>query len=114
NQPLADAAGNALELVNCLDFLSGRKSGTRLHEVVITLAVEMLLQAGVAATSDEATSAATEALDSGRALEAFARMVAALGGPSDFVEKPDRHLRKAAVILPVAAVESGWLAACST
>lgn len=32
NQPLGDAAGNAVEIVNCLDFLAGRKAGTRLEK----------------------------------------------------------------------------------
>lgn len=114
NQPLADAVGNAREVVNCLDFLAGRKNGTRLHEVVMALAAEMLVQAGVASSVDEARSTAIRALDSGHALERFARMVAALGGPADFVEKPDLYLRKAAVTVPVRAPESGWLSACST
>jgi thymidine phosphorylase len=36
-------------------------------------------------------------LDDGRAAEAFQRMVAALGGPADFIERPDAHLRAAPV-----------------
>lgn len=31
NEPLADAAGNVVELRNCLDFLKGNKAGTRLE-----------------------------------------------------------------------------------
>ncbi|CAD7029507.1 thymidine phosphorylase [Pseudorhizobium endolithicum] len=114
NQPLADAAGNALEVRNAVDFLSGRKGGTRLHDVVVALAVEMLLQAGLAANQDDARVAALEALDSGKALEVFARMVHALGGPTDFVEKCDAYLPKAAVVVPVPAAEGGWLAASAT
>ena len=114
NQPLADAAGNAVEVGNALEFLMGRKNGTRLHDVVIALAAEMLMQAGLCEGADEARAAAINALDGGRALEVFARMVHALGGPSDFVESPDRYLRKAAVIIPVPAPDDGWLAACAT
>lgn len=45
NQPLGDAAGNAVEIVNCLDFLAGRKAGSRLENVVLSFAAEMLVQA---------------------------------------------------------------------
>lgn len=114
NQPLGDAAGNAVEIVNCLDFLAGRKAGTRLEKVVIAFAAEMLVQAGSAVTLDEGEALADAALSSGGAMEVFARMVSALGGPSDFVEKPSRYLPSAPVILPVPAENSGWLTSCAT
>ncbi|MCA2370690.1 thymidine phosphorylase [Agrobacterium genomosp. 3 str. CIP 111-78] len=114
NQPLGDAAGNAVEIVNCLDFLAGRKAGTRLEKVVLSFAAEMLMQAQKAATLEEGEALAAAALSSGRAMEIFARMVSALGGPSDFVENPIRYLPSAAVILPVPAGRSGWLKSCET
>ncbi|CUX27951.1 MULTISPECIES: thymidine phosphorylase [Agrobacterium] len=114
NQPLGDAAGNAVEIVNCLEFLARRKAGTRLEKVVLSFAAEMLVQAQKAATLEEGEAMASAALSSGRAVEVFARMVSALGGPSDFVEKPSRYLASAPVILPVPAVRSGWLASCET
>ncbi|MFJ1308249.1 thymidine phosphorylase [Agrobacterium sp. P15N1-A] len=114
NQPLGDAAGNAVEIVNCLDFLAGRKAGTRLEKVVLSFASEMLVQAQKAATLTEGEALASAALSSGRALEIFAGMVSALGGPSDFVERPSRYLQSAPVILPVLAERSGLLASCAT
>ncbi|MOA03293.1 Thymidine phosphorylase [compost metagenome] len=54
------------------------------------------------------------ALSSGRAMEVFARMVSALGGPSDFVERASHYLPSAPVILPVPAPHSGWLSSCAT
>ena len=50
NQPLADSAGNAVEMRNCLDFLAGRKADTRLETVVLAFAAEMLVKSGVAAS----------------------------------------------------------------
>ncbi len=114
NQPLGDAAGNAVEIVNCLDFMAGRKAGTRLEKVVLAFAAEMLMQAGSAVTLDEGEALADAALSSGGAMEVFAKMVTALGGPSDFVEKPSRYLPSAPVILPVPAEHSGWLTSCAT
>lgn len=114
DQPLASAAGNALEVGNCLEFLSGKKRDARLYGVVMALAAEMLTQAGVAAEAEEAARQAREALDSGRAIEVFAQMVARLGGPSDLVEKPDLYLRRADIVVPVPAPADGWLTACAT
>ncbi|KAA1185528.1 thymidine phosphorylase [Rhizobium tropici] len=114
NQPLADAAGNVIELYNCLDFLKGNKGGTRLETVVLAFASEMLVQAGIAASAADAESRAREALASGKAAEIFGRMVHALGGPVDLLEHPDRHLVSAPLQKPVLAAADGWLGGCDT
>lgn len=113
NQPLADAAGNAVEIWNCLDFLAGKKSGTRLEEIVLAFAAEMLVSSGVSSSLPEGEAMARNALSSGRAAEAFGRMVSVLGGPADFVEKPSKYLKAAAVQKTVLAPESGWLSSCN-
>lgn len=112
NQPLADAAGNVVELRNCLDFLKGSKAGTRLETVVLAFASEMLVQAGIAKETVEAEGKARDALASGKAAEIFGRMVHGLGGPADLLENPDRYLVSAPVQKPVLAVADGWLGAC--
>ncbi|MFB2567230.1 thymidine phosphorylase [Rhizobium sp. IMFF44] len=112
NQPLADAAGNVVELRNCLDFLKGNKSGTRLETVVLAFASEMLVQAGIAANAGEAEGRAREALSSGKAADIFGRMVHGLGGPADLLEHPDHYLASAPVQKLVLAVADGWLGAC--
>ncbi|HEV7307303.1 thymidine phosphorylase [Ensifer sp.] len=114
NEPLADAAGNALEIDNCLAFLRGEKHGTRLETVVLAFAAEMLMAGGVAADADEGEALARQVLGSGAALEHFGRMVHALGGPADFVERSTAYLGRAPVILPVEAQRSGYLVACKT
>ncbi|HEV7322050.1 MAG TPA: thymidine phosphorylase [Ensifer sp.] len=114
NEPLADAAGNALEIDNCLAFLRGEKHGTRLETVVLAFAAEMLVAGGVASDAEQGEALAREALGSGAALERFGRMVHALGGPADFVERSVSYLGRAPVILPVEAPRSGYLVACET
>lgn len=114
NEPLADAAGNAVELCHAVDFLKGKKAGTRAQEVTLALAAQMLVSSGIESDAVRAEEKALEAVSSGRALEVFARMIAALGGPADFVERPERHLRKATVELPVEAPEAGVVLACNT
>ena len=111
NEPLADAVGNAVEVENALAFLRGEKAGTRLETVVIALAAEMIASAGLAGTHDHAAEIARDTLRDGCALETFARMVAGLGGPGDFVERSEKYLPKAAIIRPVEATSSGFLSA---
>ncbi|NTG50085.1 thymidine phosphorylase [Agrobacterium rhizogenes] len=112
NQPLADAAGNVVELRNCLDFLKGGKAGTRLETVVLAFAAEMLTQAGLAKTLAEAEASARNVLASGKAAELFGRMVHGLGGPADLLENPAKYLAVAPVQKPILASSDGWLAAC--
>ncbi|WP_292898374.1 thymidine phosphorylase [Nitratireductor sp.] len=111
NQPLASAAGNAVEVVNAVDFLTGEKRDRRLEDVTLALASEMLLASGIATTTREAYDRAHEALESGRAAERFGQMVSALGGPGDFVENPDKYLPRASVTLPVPAANDGFVSA---
>jgi thymidine phosphorylase len=113
NEPLADAAGNAVEIENCLAFLRGEKAGTRLEAVVMSLAAEMLSTSGFAVSPAEGTDLARRALKSGAAMERFARMVHLLGGPTDFVERAHAYLPMAPVVLPVEAPFEGFLHSCN-
>jgi thymidine phosphorylase len=106
SQPLASAAGNACEVQYAIDYLTGVRREPRMHEVTMQLAAAMLQIAGVADTETQARSAAETSLDQ-RAPEIFAEMVTALGGPSDLVEHPQRHLPHAPVTRVVKAAQVG-------
>ena len=114
NQPLADAAGNSVEVANCIEFLAGRKAETRLEAVTIALGAEMLLNAGIVTDSNEGEARCRAVLSSGEAATYFARMVQALGGPADLLEHPARYLPKAPIEIPVLAASDGWLSSCRT
>ncbi|GGA80011.1 thymidine phosphorylase [Brucella endophytica] len=114
NQPLASAAGNAVEVKNAVDFLTGDRRDARLEEVTLALVAEMLVTAKLAATSLEATQKARAALTSGRAAETFGRMVALLGGPSDFVSRPAHYLPVAPVIREVPSPQKGFVGSIET
>jgi thymidine phosphorylase len=86
NEVLGTTAGNAVEVREAIDYLTGAQRETRLHEVTIALAASLLEQAGLA---DDGRAAAERALASGAAAERFAAMVAALGGPPDILERPE-------------------------
>jgi len=114
NEPLASAAGNAVEVANAVDFLTGRSRDRRLHEVTLALAAEMLQATGLAGTNREGLDRAAAALDGGKAVEVFGRMVAALGGPADFVERSARYLKTASVGRPVPAPRDGYVTGIDT
>ena len=114
NEPLATAAGNALEVRNAVDFLTGAARDARLEEVTLALAGEMLLVGGLAPTREAGVARAGEVLANGAAAEVFARMVAALGGPADFVETPATYLAPAKLTRAVAAPRDGQVARIDT
>ncbi|MDE2134909.1 MAG: thymidine phosphorylase [Alphaproteobacteria bacterium] len=107
---LGGTVGNALEVGEAVDYLTGRAREHRLHEVTLALAGEMLALGKLAATPAEGRAKAQQSLDSGAAAETFARMVAALGGPQDFLERCEFYLIRAPVTLPFLAGRSGVIA----
>jgi len=114
NEPLASAAGNAVEIMNAADFLTGRYRDPRLEEVTLALAAEMLVAAGRADTHQEAELRARDALDAGKAAEVFGRMVTALGGPADLLERYENYLEIAPIERTVAAPGDGFVAGIET
>ena len=111
NQVLGHAAGNAVEISETIDILTGAPDqDARLVDVILEQAAELMLLGGLFKTLAQARAAAETALSSGDAAERFARMVAALGGPSDLLEKPAAHLRRAAVIRPLFMDRAGHVA----
>jgi thymidine phosphorylase len=101
NQVLGSTAGNALEVQEALDFLTGRQQEPRLLALTLDLAAELLHLGELAPTPEAARGMAQRALDSGAAADRFARMVAALGGPRDVLRDP--QLPAAPVQRPVPA-----------
>ena len=114
NESLCPVAGNALEVRQAMDYLTGRSRPARLHEVTMALCAEMLILGKLAANETEARARLQAGLDSGEAAERFARMVAALGGPADLVERPDAYLEKAPVLIPALAPKAGFVGAVDT
>jgi thymidine phosphorylase len=87
--PLGASVGNALEIIECLETLKGRGS-SELASVVSRLAARMVVLAGLEPTTEAAAQRVEQALTSGKALETFARMIAAQGGDASVVEDYSR------------------------
>ena len=94
NQLLGSTAGNALEVREALDVLTGRAREPRLSRSRSRSPPSCCGSGGLADDEDGAARR-REALASGAAAERFARMVAALGGPADLLDDPARHLAAA-------------------
>ena len=111
NEPLASAAGNAVEVANACAFLTGHEVDGRLWDVTTALGGELLALAGEAPDAASGAARIGEALSGGQAAERFGAMVAALGGPADFIERWADYLPAAPVVRDVAATEASFVAA---
>jgi thymidine phosphorylase len=111
NEALGRSAGNAVEIRESVAYLANAHREPRLDEVVLALAAEMLVLSGVEKDGQAARRRADEAITSGKAAEVFGRMVAALGGPGDFLDRPDHYLPSSPLTRPVPAPKDGYLAA---
>jgi thymidine phosphorylase len=114
NQVLGTTCGNALEVMETVQFLTGAHRDTRLWEVTRTLCVELLVLGKLAKDHTEAEVRVDTALHSGAALEKFSRMVHALGGPADFVDHYTTYLPRAPVHLAVRSPRPGWIYSMQT
>ena len=113
SQVLGETMGNALEVVESIEFLSGKYRNARLYEVTMSLAAELLVNYEQYDSIEDAMATLTQALDSGAALQKFNDMVSALGGPKAISEHYQTSLPKANVIVPYYAKvkEPAYLAA---
>ncbi|MEZ6051739.1 MAG: thymidine phosphorylase [Planctomycetaceae bacterium] len=99
DQPLGRMIGNSVEVNESIDVLQGGGPAD-VRELTLALAAEVLLSVGMVESLETAMQALKDRLDSGRAFEKFAQMVAAQGGDVS----ADRRL---APISEVAAPRSG-------
>ena len=114
NQVLGTSAGNAIEMYETVKYLTGKQREPRLHKVVQALATAMLVNTKLASDEQDAHKKIDKVLSTGLAAEVFDRMVAALGGPKNFVEKPWDSMTKANVIMEVKASQHGYIAQMDT
>ena len=91
NQPLADAAGNGLEVKEAMSLLRGEIMVGRLHDVTKALAIRNGCLSGLFASESDGAGAVDRVLSDGTA-ERFAQSIAAMGGPADLLSNP-KHLR---------------------
>ncbi|MBE3577440.1 MAG: thymidine phosphorylase [Limnochordales bacterium] len=110
NQPLGNAAGNAVEVAEAVAVLSGNGPQSVRH-LALELGSEMLVLGGLADSHEKARQDLVRILDSGRALESFRALVAAQGGDPRVADQPEQVLPRARWRLPVMAMADGYVQA---
>ncbi len=112
NQPLGNAAGNALEVREVIATLKGEGPSdlTRLCE---KLAVQMLSLAAPATDRPRLIQQIRQALRSGLALDRFRRMIEAQGGNPQIIDHPDL-LPRASHHAALRSAESGFIRGLQT
>lgn len=109
NQPLASAAGNALEVAVTMEALTQPRN-TRLVDLTLALGAELLVLAGLESEVEPAAAKLLDTLQSGEAARRFDAMIAALGGPKDFSGDWRQRLPEANVIREIPAPRAGKVA----
>ncbi|HTH42273.1 MAG TPA: thymidine phosphorylase [Terracidiphilus sp.] len=115
SQPLGSAAGNWIELAECIELLRGKRTAESqdLRELSLVLAGWMIHLGNQAATPEEGYTRAEAALKDGSALRKFLTMVEAQRGDiSVFDDLQGSHKPGATEVVP--ALETGFVAEMDT
>ncbi|MFV0360594.1 thymidine phosphorylase [Tropicimonas sp.] len=112
--PLIGSAGNALEVAEAMKTLTCEAISEPLWDLTVALGGALLALCGLAGDAAAREARIGAALRSGAAAETFERMIAALGGPADFVGAWRRYLPAAPVARAVFAEHPGKVAAIDT
>lgn len=115
DQPLGQAAGNWIEIAECLELLRGRQPAASedLRRLSLTLAGWMIHLGGKAPTPEIGMQLAEAALTDGSALAVFTKMVDAHGGDVSVLEESSAFHRPGATHI-LEAWETGTIAAMDT
>ena len=112
DQPLGTHVGNALEVKEAIDILSGHAGGDLLA-VSLELGSRMLIASGIAKDVEDGKARMMDALASGAGLKKLAEMIAAQGGDARCCEDI-AYLPQAAHKICVPAQRDGYIAKMDT
>lgn len=105
SQPLGEAIGNSLEVVEAIETLQGNGPADLL-EMCYVLGSQMVVLAKKADSLESARHLLEAALQSGRAFEKFKEMIASQGGDVSYIEQPEKLLT-ASYEIPLLAKTAG-------
>lgn len=105
SQPLGEAIGNSLEVVEAIETLQG-KGPADLLEMCYALGSQMVVLANKAKTVEQARAMLEEALTSGKALAKFREMIQNQGGDDSVIDHPEKILT-AKYVFDLPAKQSG-------
>ena len=116
NQPLGQAVGNSIEVMECIELLSGRANGGArpVLDLSLELAANMLVLSHVESSLEAAHLRLRKVLDSGTALECFRQNVEAQGGDARVCDDPAKFLPLVSQTFKVESPRSGFITAIDT
>ena len=107
NEPLGDAIGNSLEVIEAINILKGKKSG-HLKEIALRIGSKLMIMDGLAKTEDEARKVLEGKISDGSAIEKFKEMVELQGGDSSYIDDTDKF-KKSSIIKDITSEETGFV-----
>lgn len=107
NQPLGNAIGNSLEVIEAIETLQGN-GPEDLKELCLQAGSHMLMQAKLADSLEEAHRHLEIVIENGKALEKFKEMVTYQHGDASYVDNTDAFA-KAKYIQPIVAPTKGYV-----
>jgi pyrimidine-nucleoside phosphorylase len=112
DQPLGQAIGNSLEVIESINTLSG-KGPKDLLELCLKAGVIILRQAKIAKSDQEARKLLIKNIENGSALDVFKKMVKAQGGDESYISDP-KKFPIAKNIIPVKLKKTGYIESIDT
>ena len=107
NEPLGDAIGNSLEVIEAINILKGKKSG-HLKDIALRIGSKLMIMEGLAKSEDEAIKVLEEKISDGSAIEKFKEMVELQGGDSSYIDDTDKF-KKSTIIKEIISEETGFV-----
>ncbi len=107
NSPLGEYVGNALEVIEAIEYLKGN-TYVDTEEITNALVIQMLLNAGLATDQTQAQDMIDNALHSGNALQKFEEMIVAQGGDPRVIENYSLFAQ-ARYRIPILPERDGWI-----
>lgn len=108
NEPLGKAVGNNLEVIEAIEFLSGKNKPKDLKLVVLELGNQMIKLAGLGNDDEENKKRILENISNGKALAKFVELVKNQEGDISYIEDTEKF-PKAKFIEKVCAKEEGYI-----
>ena len=112
NEPLGEAVGNCLEVIESIEALKG-KGPDDLMAVTFTLGAEMLILGKMAKSSKDAKGKLKQAIENGSGLKKLEQMIKRQGGNPDVIHNYDL-LPKAKYKIEVRSEKSGYVKSIET
>ena len=106
-EPLGDAIGNSLEVIEAINILKGKKEG-HLKDIALRIGAKLMLMEGISSSEEEAIKVLEGKISDGSAALKFKEMVELQGGDKTYIDDTDKF-KKSSIIKEIYAEDSGYV-----